>query len=135
MDNASQHRMDKVGIFLSLSCCLHCLVTPFLLVLAPAISDYFQSEWIHILLFLFVAPVALFSFLKTHKESSHKRPLILGSIGLFGLFIGLLIHTFNHEGVTHESIHVFEVSVNILSGLLLIAAHFFNFKDSECKHC
>jgi len=103
--------------------------------MAPTLSEYFESEWIHILLFLLVAPVALISFLKTHRVNSHKRPLILGSIGLFGLFVGLFIHVASEHGAAHEAVHELEVAINVVSGLFLVAAHFYNFKDSTCKHC
>ncbi|OUR99805.1 hypothetical protein A9Q84_01895 [Halobacteriovorax marinus] len=137
MDQVQQQRMDKVGIFLSLSCCIHCLATPILLVMAPSVSEYFESEWVHILLFLLVAPTALLSFLKTHRTNAHKRPLVLGSIGLLGLFVGLLIHFVGEHGASHghSEIHELEVVINIISGLFLVSAHIYNFKDSTCKHC
>lgn len=135
VDHIQQHRMDKMGILLSLSCCVHCVVTPFLLVMAPAFSEYLESEWVHVLLFLLVAPVALISFLKTHRINGHKRPLVLGAIGLLGLFTGLLIHSVGEHGVSHEAAHEIEITINVIGGLFLIAAHFYNFKDSTCKHC
>ncbi|WP_372652173.1 MerC domain-containing protein [Halobacteriovorax sp.] len=135
MNHAQQERMDKVGILLSLSCCIHCLATPLILMAAPAIGEYFESALIHIVLFLLVAPIALLSFLKTYKHTQKSRPLFLGIIGLSGLLIALLLHLFAENGLGTHHIHDIEIGLNIVSGLVLVAAHFFNFKDSLCKHC
>ena len=135
MDHVQQQRIDKLGIFLSLSCCAHCLATPLLLMAAPALGEYFESELIHIILFTLVAPVALISFLKTYKHTSKKRPLVLGAIGLTGLFIAMLLHTVVESGSSISHIHEVEIIVNIISGLFLVSGHYFNFKDSHCKHC
>jgi hypothetical protein len=140
MDKTGSENIDRLGIFLSLSCCIHCLVTPFLLIVAPGLGEYFENELVHVILFALVAPIALFSFISTYKQNGHKRPLIFGSIGLFGLFIGMLIHTVfegtsvNH-GHGHIALHQIEIVVNILSGLIMIYAHIINFKERECKAC
>ncbi len=135
MNHVQQERMDKLGIMLSLSCCAHCLATPFILMAAPALGEYFHSELIHIVLFLLVAPIALISFLKTYKHTQKVRPLTLGVIGLSGLFIAMLLHMVVESGSSIGHIHEIEIIVNIVSGLILVTGHFFNFKDSLCKHC
>ncbi|WP_044557537.1 MerC domain-containing protein [Halobacteriovorax marinus] len=135
MDHMQQERMDKIGIALSLSCCVHCLATPFILMAAPAIGEYFQSVLIHVLLFIFVAPIALISFLKTYRHTHKKRPLILGLIGLTELFSSMLLHMYVEQRASLGHIHEIEIILNIISGLILVTGHFFNFKDSLCKHC
>lgn len=135
MSHMQQERMDKIGIFLSLSCCVHCMATPVILMAAPAVGEYFESPLIHIILFVLVAPIALVSFIKTYKHTQKRRPLTLGVIGLTGLLAALLLHMYAEGRVGMGHIHELEIVVNIISGLILVAGHFFNFKDSFCKHC
>ena len=137
MNKSDSENMDRIGIFLSISCCIHCLATPIILMLAPSVAEYFESEYIHVILFVLVAPVALFSFISTYKKNGHKKPLTIGLVGLFGLFIGMFIHSFLEHGHSHysEILHDIEMVVNVVSGLIMIYAHLINFKERDCKKC
>ena len=139
MNKTDSENVDRLGIFLSISCCIHCLVTPFLLLIAPGLGELFENELVHVILFAFVAPVALFSFVSTYKKNGHKKPLIFGSIGLVGLFVGMLIHTVfegsAHAHDLHLPLHEIEVVVNIIAGLIMVYAHVINFRERECKKC
>ena len=135
MDKTESENIDKIGIFLSLSCCIHCLLTPILLMMAPALGEIFQNEFIHIGLFVLVVPIALYSFISTYLKNGHRKPLVFGIIGLFGLLSGLLIHTLMEGGNHNEIFHDVEIGVNIISGLIMIYAHLINFRERECKKC
>lgn len=137
MDKTDSENIDRVGIFLSISCCIHCLATPILLMMAPGLGEYFESEYIHFGLFALVAPIALFSFLGTYKKNGHKRPLVIGLVGLSGLFVGMFIHSFLEHGHGHEAehLHDIEMVVNVVAGLIMIYAHLINFKERDCRKC
>jgi uncharacterized membrane protein len=137
MDKVDSENIDKIGIFLSLSCCIHCLATPIILMMAPSLGEYFESVFVHVGLFILVAPIALFSFISTYKKNGHRKPLVIGLVGLFGLFIGMFIHSFLEHGHTHENeiLHDIEMVVNVVAGLIMIYAHLINFKERECKTC
>ncbi|MEN0057332.1 MAG: MerC domain-containing protein [Bdellovibrio sp.] len=75
-------RWDKVGIFLSTLCALHCLATPLLILILPVLGEVFEQEWVHVLMALFVVPIGLYAFWSGYQHHRQKSVLALGLIGL-----------------------------------------------------
>lgn len=121
-------RWDKVGIFLSTLCAVHCLLTPFLILALPVMGEFFESEWAHILLALFVVPVGLFAFFSGYRHHQQKGVLALGVVGL--LFIT------GASFLPHEMVEVAEFDVVTISGsVLVLFAHILNRRACLChKH-
>lgn len=118
-------RWNKVGIFLSGICALHCLLTPILLLALPVLGGFFENSWIHILLALGVLPVGLFAFWTGFQH--HRKSSILG-LGLLGMTFIISAAFVPHEWVEWNEIDV----VTILGSLSLIIAHVLNQRACQC---
>ena len=82
-------RLDKIGIVLSIACAAHCLISPVVLLLAPALGEWWDhplAHWTPAALILPVAGLALGRGLWVHRRWG---VLVLGLVGL-GLVSGSL---------------------------------------------
>lgn len=131
---AQKSKLDIAGIFLSVTCAIHCAAIPVLTSSAPIIASYFQSSWVHVGLILFVLPIAGYSFYKTYQKSGNRLPLVLGLIGITTLFAGMFMHEhfFNHN---HAHLHSEEIFVNIIGSTFLVLAHIINIKKGHLHSC
>jgi len=117
--------IDKIGISLSGLCAIHCLVTPLLLLFIPAWGSYFQHEFVHIIFFLIVSPLALVSFYRVLKKHRNRVPLILGIIGS-----GVLLLSFFEAGHNHSGVHF----LSVVGSIFLISGHYISLKKCRCGH-
>ena len=104
---------DKIGIFVSGLCLIHCILLPFLSIIIP-----FLDEKLHILLFFIIITIGFYSFYFGFKKHQKLRPLILFIIGI--IFLSLEI--FSHYEV-----------FTIFGSVIIIAAHLNN--SYHCKNC
>lgn len=121
-------KWDRLGIFLSSVCAIHCLVTPFLLLALPLLGEFFENEWIHKGMLLLVIPVALYAFLSGYKHHRQWYVLLVGAVG--SILIG--IAAFQH----HDHTEVGHLDVTTLAGgIVLVTAHILNRRACLChKH-
>lgn len=118
-------RWDKLGIFLSSLCALHCLVTPLLVLALPLLGEYFENEWVHVLMALFVVPVGGFAFWSGYQH--HKQMKVFG-LGLLGL---LLVG--GAPLAPHSWVEFFGHDLITISGsICLIFAHLLNRRACQC---
>ncbi len=119
---------DRLGILLSSLCAIHCLATPLLLLALPVAGEFFEAEWIHVGMALFVLPVGLLAFFSGFRHHRQKRVLSLGILGL-ALVAGASF-------LPHEFVEVGEFDVvTITGGILLVVAHLLNRRACAChKH-
>lgn len=107
--------LDRIAVFLSSLCLLHCLALPFALLLGPLLGDWLQSSetqvhWLLLALALPVSAIALWrGFLKHHSQLT----LGLGSIGLLLMFVG----------VSHLIGEQWEVILTVTGVSALLVAH------------
>ncbi|KYG65418.1 hypothetical protein AZI87_12830 [Bdellovibrio bacteriovorus] len=121
-------RWDKIGIFLSSLCALHCLATPLLVLALPVLGEFFHQEWVHLVMALFVVPVGLFAFWSGYKHHNQMKVFALGVVGLTMVGGASLL--------PHEWVEVYEHDVvTILGSIFLITAHILNRRACLChKH-
>ena len=111
--------LDKLGMCTSAVCAVHCLATPFIILLFPlsglAIID---SEGVEVgllvLSFLFAVSSLVVSYFRRHRNI---QPVLIASIGFFLFILG---KSFSSE--------VLEIVFSVLGGTLLVTAHYFNIK-------
>lgn len=121
-------RWDKLGIFLSGLCALHCLVTPLLVLALPVMGEFFEQEWVHLTMALFVVPVGFFAFWSGYK---HHQQLKVFALGILGLVMVGGASLMPHEWVEFYGHDM----VTILGSLCLITAHVLNRRACLChKH-
>lgn len=119
---------DRVGIFLSSVCAVHCLVTPLLLLTLPVMGEVFGSHWVHPLMAVTILPVGLYAFWSGYKHHKQAKVLSLGVVGLSMIAAAAVL--------PHEWVEVMEHDVvTIFGSLLLVAAHVLNRRACLChKH-
>ena len=146
---ASHGWLDTFAISISIVCAVHCLLTPVLVVLLPIITTTF---WVHkdfhLWMLLFVLPttsLAVFLGCRRHRD---KFVMGLSATGLVCLFtVSIYESAFHinkvlqHGGECVQCMHAghFKLTTlaNILGGLLLVSAHFRNYRlcrRLQCTH-
>lgn len=118
-------RWDKLGIFLSSLCAIHCLVTPLLIMTLPVLGEVFEQEWVHISMALFVVPVGLFAFWSGYKH--HRQPKVFG-LGVLGLLMVGGASVAPHSWVEFFGNDL----VTIFGSIFLIIAHILNRRACLC---
>lgn len=119
---------DKLGVFVSSLCIVHCLLLPVLIVAFPTLASFLNldEEKTHLLLMAFLVPAALFavySGYRMHGEYSPMKWLVLGLLFvIFGTF-------FAHALFGHD----WEPLFVILGSIFLVRGHILN--SHHCKKC
>lgn len=122
--------LDKIGIFLSGVCLVHCLITPVIITLVPILSLSLTVEHLmfHTLMLWLVLPtscIALFLGCKKHRQI----PIVI--TGVIGMSILLLVALFGHDifGEAGEKIAV------SIGGLIIAVSHYLNFRACQAITC
>lgn len=122
--------MDKLGIWLSGLCLIHCILLPILFVLFPllGLKEFKLVEnselYVHSLFFVFIILIGIFSFYPAYKIHKRKKPFCLFLLGS-----SFLISTI----IFHEYLEEIELYLNLVGSIILIYSHFKNKK--HCKSC
>ena len=118
-------RWDKIGIFLSTLCAIHCLVTPLLVLALPVLGKAFEASWVHWAMAVVIVPVGVFAFWSGYKHHQQRKVFNLGIVGLFLVAAGSIL--------PHEMVEVWEHDVvTILGSILLVVAHVLNRRACQC---
>ncbi len=121
-------RLDQVGLSLSFLCALHCALTPFILFIFPLFAQsYLQSQWVHILLGVFVIPVAILAMWAGFRH--HRRKIVFALV-----FPGLALISALSFGAAQFLTPLTESVLMILASAILISAHLLNRKFCACEH-
>ena len=116
---------DRIGIFLSGLCLVHCVLTGALIILLPSLQLIFPHELFH-QVFLLVLPLfAIFAFIPGYRR--HRSAKIF--VWAFAGFSLLVLGAFAFEGILW-----LETAVSISGSLCLIRAHFLNRHLCTCGH-
>ena len=119
---------DRVGVFASTACAVHCLALPLLLVAGVTFPVAFlEDEFIHQALLFFVLPAAIVAFSLGCKKHKDLWVLGAGGLGLVGICSAAVLHEALGENL--------ERIVTLISAALLIAAHIRNYKLCRTEHC
>lgn len=119
-------KFDKLGIFISSLCAIHCLVTPLFVFILPTLGMSLHHPLFHWTIALLVIPLGVFAFWQGYKHHHHLSVLITGILGISIVGLAALlphswIHFFGHDVVT------------IIGSIFLITAHYLNRR--ACRHC
>ena len=117
---------DKIGIFLSGLCALHCLMMPVILALMPLwLLEVILSSWAHPIFLILIIPTLLLSI----KQSKAKRKIaVLFFSGISLLILAWLIHPV--IGHTAETI------TTVIGSAMLIIGHWQKYRQhSSGRSC
>lgn len=115
--------LDRLGVWVSSLCALHCLLLPLLLPIAPLVaSSVFAEQWFERMILSFSILVGFAAlFVGFHKYHRQMYPL-------YSLVLGALIY-WNKNIFGHE----YEPFTIAIGAVLIVAAHYTNMR--LCKSC
>lgn len=131
---------DYLGIFLSIVCGIHCLVTPLLIIYLPIVGNTVESIWFHSGTILFMGLTYYQSIYKHFKLHHSKVVLGLGTTGMI-LFLTSYLNELTHHSEEHEHGHsladihgdeTYMIYVAMTGAFLLICAHILNIRKCRC---
>ena len=114
--------LDYLGISTSVLCAFHCAAIPVLfsvgLINTAHLAHNHAFDIAIVILGLFIAGISLFKDYRGHRSI---MPLALATLGFFLLGVALISHQL-------------PVIVNVIGGLIVATAHFWNIRlQSVCK--
>ncbi len=96
---------DKVGVFLSVLCAIHCAITPVLLLLAPAFGGIWAHPASHWLVALAVIPLAGISIFRGYVNHGRNWIPVWGILGMTLILVGAVLpYLENNDGPTATAI-------------------------------
>lgn len=115
--------LDRLAIFLSGACLLHCLLASFFVALLPAISllSLAEDELFHQILLVFIIPISTIALVSGMAKHRSWPIVISGVIGLTTLLAAALL---GHDFLSPAG----EKILTGFGGIILAIAHFFNFR-------
>ncbi|WP_018690697.1 MerC domain-containing protein [Algicola sagamiensis] len=121
----SQIVTDRVAIGLSLTCALHCMLLPSLLLLLPSIAALsLNTEAFHITLVIAVIPSSLFALKAGYQQHGNSWVIFGVSIGLILLVLALLLGT----GILGEQ---GELILTVIGSICIAFGHSANYQLSK----
>lgn len=117
---------DLTGIVLSLTCLIHCLALPLILLLAPALSRWIAlPEGVHAAILLLALPAATIAMRDGWRRHRRLAPAVLAVAGLSLLALGLSAH----EGwIAVANPAAADRLLTSVGALALAAAHLVNWR-------
>ncbi len=121
--------LDKSAIGFSIACTIHCVATPFLLIMIPALaSTTLADEAFHKGLLFFVLPI---SILALHRAYTHHRQLSLVVYGVLGLAILAFAGIWGHDVLGEQG----EKAATIVGSAVVALAHTKNIQLCKKETC
>lgn len=146
LDARRRERWDRLGIWASIACALHCLAAPLLFLLVPRMAGVWSHPWSHALIALFVLPLALFALGRGYRM--HGRVWVVAAAGVGCVFLlgGGLLPWWEGEAVQDsccpsiETLDSGEASLawpasslaTLFGSVLLVAGHLGNLASCRC---
>ncbi|YCM42761.1 MerC domain-containing protein [Verrucomicrobiaceae bacterium 227] len=84
-------KADRVGIAASILCAIHCGIAPILLLALPNLGRVWAHPASHLLVAIFVVPLAVFSIRNGYRAHQKRWILIAASIGILFVLIGAIL--------------------------------------------
>jgi uncharacterized membrane protein YfcA len=118
---------DRVGVWASVLCVVHCLITPILLSISTVFVHFLPSEErTHRSLALIIALIGTIALIRGFRTHRRTRVIFLMAAGLACIFFA----AFAGDSLPR---HWLEVAITFLGSLLMISAHRLN--HTFCKDC
>ncbi len=131
--------LDKYGMVASMICAVHCVAVGIIAGALPLIGVAFTLNWIWEIVFL-ASAIILGGYTVWRSFLLHRRilPILMAGSGILLLGISKFGHFFAHGHMHHHDhlhLHWGEVTMSVLGGLLIAAAHLVNMRfRTACKH-
>lgn len=125
----TQSLPDRIAILFSGTCAVHCLLTPVLLVVLPALgASFLADERFHLLLLGLSLPVSAYALTLGCRRHRDRRVLGLGIAGLAVLIAAAIA---GHELLGDAG----ERALTLIGAVLLAAGHMRNYRLCRSDVC
>lgn len=121
--NSTTHSLDRVAVFLSSLCLVHCLAIPFAILLGPLLDSWLSTSEteVHWFLLFLAIPISALALWRGYRRHNSKITLSMGCIGLTFMFIAVM-HWFGEQ---------WEVALTVIGVTLLLVAHIRNMRGGH----
>jgi hypothetical protein len=110
---------DKLGIFFSSLCAVHCLILPILILNSGHfLAKYINNQWVEKGFIITCLTIAAFSFFRFRKLHGSSWPILLFFIAVLFLISSMVC---NHL--------VLEITFSVIGSLILICGHIINMRS------
>ena len=117
---------DLLGITLSLTCLVHCLALPLLILLAPALGTWIaMPEWVHAAILMLAQPAAMMAMNGGWRQHGRVAPAALAATGIGLLVAGLAAH---EEWMPLADPETADRLLTSLGAVALVTAHLLNWR-------
>lgn len=125
--------IDKVGMFSSLTCAIHCLIVPLIITLIPIFGlSLFVTEYFEWGMLSFSAVLGISSLCFGFKKHKSYKAFAFLSSGLLLIIIARLHHSHSHGHIEFDHFTI----MLVLGSVLVAASHYLNNKlCGNCKPC
>ncbi len=118
---------DRVGVWASVLCVVHCIVTPVLISFSAPLAHFLPGEErTHRTFAIGIALIGAIALIRGFRRHGRLRILLLMGLGLCFIFFGA------YFGDSLPS-HAAEVCVTFIGSILMVTAHRMN--HTFCRHC
>jgi len=90
-DFKSHSRVDRIGIWASILCAIHCALTPVLLIMLPTFGKAWAHPSTHWGMALIVIPIAAFMMRKGYQKHGRKWVVATGVAGIVFIIAGAIL--------------------------------------------
>lgn len=81
---------DRIGVWASALCIIHCIAAPILLLLSPHLGRWWSSPLAHLSMALFVVPLAIMKMSQGYQKLRSVRLVASGSLGIALVLAGVV---------------------------------------------
>lgn len=108
---------DKLAVFFSGLCLVHCILTPLVIGLGimGVVGEVLESQWVHIVMLIPVTALALFSLPAAYRSHRQHWPMVLAMLGIAALCSAFFMP------------ETLELWITLPAAFVLILAHSWNF--------
>ncbi len=117
---------DRVGIFASVACLIHCLLLPVLVPLLPLLAGVAGVESVHEGLLVFLTLCAILAFVPGVRAHGAYSVVAFGGLGVLLLAGGVLAHDW-------AALAGLDTPLTVVGGLVLVTTHIVNLR--LCRAC
>lgn len=115
-------KADRWAVAVSVLCLAHCLLTPVLFLVLPAVNAYEHAGHFHEVTFFILFGVAGIAFYKGYMLHRKPQVLVLAGLGFSALIMGLVFHQY-------------ALIITGAGSAALIVAHLWNMQYCRCACC
>ncbi len=129
VESRSLGRWDRVGMFASMLCAVHCVALGLLAGILPLVGTAIVLNWIWEITFV-AGAIIIGGYTVVRSYTIHRRrlPLTMLIVGVVLLIGSKIWHLEAHVHHGHVHVHAGEAILAALGGIAIAAAHFINLR-------